>query len=121
MTAILKTGYVKVKEYRHGLVEGNMRAHGWKIKHQEWGSLSILTVIFMRVNGKMIELTDMEFIPMLRQRLNMRVIGKMICRMALGFNYMKMVINMKGCLKRASAMEKELMYSLMELFIKVNG
>jgi type IV secretory pathway VirB9-like protein len=49
---------------------------------------------------------DMGYIYTLKQVLNMKAIGKMICSMAQEFRLMLTEINMKACLNKVKEMEK---------------
>ena len=74
----LKMGYVMDKEYKNGQMEVNMKVLGFRIRYRVWESSLILMEIFMKGSGRMIGLVAMEYILILRQRLNIKATGKMI-------------------------------------------
>jgi tRNA A37 threonylcarbamoyladenosine synthetase subunit TsaC/SUA5/YrdC len=64
--------------------------------------------IYIKESGRMIKLTDMESIFMLKQEPNTKDTGKMICSMDQVQKYMQMAINIKECLNKEKEMGRVL-------------
>lgn len=66
-----------VREYKYGRTVQNMTGYGEMERQMVKGLSFILMEMFMRVNLRMIEQTDMEF-TIIRMDQNIKVLGKMI-------------------------------------------
>lgn len=121
MMASWKMGYVKVREFKYGPMEPNMKVLGSKTRHQVLENLPILTVMFMKGSGKMIRQMVMVFIHMHNLKLDIRVIGKTICKTVLEYKCMKMAINILEIFNKVNAMEKALTHLQMKQYLKDHG
>lgn len=84
--------------FKFGLMEQGMKDIGNTEKLTEKESSIILKVIFLKVNGKTIKLTALEYIFM-SMELNMKEIGKMIYKMATELKPGKIKASMKALIK----------------------
>jgi hypothetical protein len=95
-----------VMEFKFGLMEQHIKVCGLKERHLVKENFVILMEILTKDNGKTTKQMDMGYIYTLKQVLNMKAIGKMICSMAQEFRLMLTEINMKACLNKVKEMEK---------------
>lgn len=104
-----------------GLMELNIMDFGKKIKLVEKVNSFMQMVMYMKVNGKMIKLLDLEFTYIQNHKLNTKVIGKMTRCMVQGLKFMRMGTNMKECSSKAKDVERELIIFQMVRFTRDNG
>jgi len=88
-------------------------------KHVVMASCIIQTMMFMRVNGKMIKQMAEVFILMQMEQSTMES-GKMINNMALVKKVGQTELFMKGSTLKVKRMEKESLYLQMEVSMKEN-
>ena len=107
-------------ESKFGLMGPVMKGTGKKIKLMAKGPFGMLMGMFTQESGKMIGLTDTEYINM-RMELNMKVTGKTICNMAMEWSTGSMVLSTLGTTTKGKSKVKASTVGEMVLFIKDSG
>lgn len=97
----------KVMEYKHGQMERDMKEIGRTIRQQEEESLSMSIMIIMMENGSKTKQMGTECMYILTDQ-GMRVIGKMIIKMAMENNNGLMEVPILVNIKKGKSMVKDL-------------